>query len=718
MSKTSRWALGISVSLLTSVALPAGVVAADEEAPKEKREETVTVYGTSNPIPVFEYPGQVSVVTRDDIDLFMPTSPSEMLRDVPGVEFSGGPRRTGEMPAIRGFSSENVLILVDGARQSFISAHDGRFFLDPEILKSAEVVRGPSSALYGSGAVGGVMAFETVDAINLLQEGETYGGRVRAGFNSASDDVFGTLTLFGAKDGWDGLVSLGLRQSGDIKLGSGADLPADDEIETGLAKLGYQFTDALKGEVSWQKFKNSAFEPNNGQGTLGTGDAVLDRNVDKDIESEIFRLGLEFNPISKLLNTHFTAYQSNTNVDEFDATIPRTTIREIETSGFSLRNASVFDIGRNQLTFTIGGDYYQDEQKGVDTDTTTGVRGGVPNGKSEFTGLFAQLETEIEKPFGAPGSLIIIPGIRYDEFTSSSDLSTSESSDNKISSRFAIGYGPTDWFRVFANWSEAFRAPSINELYLDGVHFSVPHPILFNPAAGQMVFVSNNFVPNADLKPETSETVEVGFGVDFHDLFRKEDRLQAKISWYESEVEDLINIGVNFNYDATCFIGPGYFPCTAGTTYSDNVDSADLSGMEAELVYDADRLFANVSYSSIEGTDNLTGEDVGVLTPDRWAINLGVKVPEWNARFGGRIQIATDYTRKTSDGAGGFTVSEQRDGYTVLDLYSSWSPQFAESLRFDFGVDNVFDEDYDRVFEGVSEPGRAYKIAATWQFGM
>ena len=462
MSKTSRWALGISVSLLTSVALPAGVVAADEEAPKEKREETVTVYGTSNPIPVFEYPGQVSVVTRDDIDLFMPTSPSEMLRDIPGVEFSGGPRRTGEMPAIRGFSSENVLILVDGARQSFISAHDGRFFLDPEILKSAEVVRGPSSALYGSGAVGGVMAFETVDAIDLLREGETYGGRVRAGFNSASDDIFGTFTLFGAKDGWDGLVSLGLRQSGDIKLGSGADLPADDEIETGLAKLGYQFTDALKGEVSWQKFKNSAFEPNNGQGTLGTGDAVLDRNVDKDIESEIFRLGLEFNPISKLLNTHFTAYQSNTNVDEFDATIPRTTIREIETSGFSLRNASVFDIGRNQLTFTIGGDYYQDEQKGVDTDTTTGVRGGVPNGKSEFTGLFAQLETEIERPFGAPGSLIIIPGIRYDEFSSSSDLSTSESSDNKMSSRFAIGYGPTDWLRVFANWSEAFRAPSIN----------------------------------------------------------------------------------------------------------------------------------------------------------------------------------------------------------------------------------------------------------------
>ncbi len=718
MNKTSHRALGISASLLTSMALCAGIAAAEEEAPKEKREEAVTVYGTSNPLPVFDYPGQVSVVNRDDIDLFQPSTPSEMLRDVPGVEFSGGPRRTGEMPAIRGFSSENVLVLVDGARQSFISAHDGRFFLDPEILSSAEVVRGPSSALYGSGAVGGVMAFETADAADLLREGETFGGRVRAGFQSASEDTFGTLTLFGARDGWDGILSLGLRQAGDIELGSGGKLPADDDIETGLAKLGYQFTDALKGEVSWQKFKNSAFEPNNGQGTLGTGDDALDRNVDKDISSEIFRVGLEFNPVSKLLNTRLTAYQSTTSVDEFDATIPRTTVRDIETSGISLRNASVFDLGANQLIFTIGGDYYQDEQKGVDTDTTSGVRGGVPNGKSEFTGLFAQLETEIDKPFGAPGSLIIIPGIRYDDFTSSSDLSTEDSSDSKVSSRFAVGYGPTDWFRIFGNWSEAFRAPSINELYLDGVHFSVPHPVLFNPGAGQMVFVNNNFIANPNLKPETSETVEVGFGVDFHDLFRKDDRLQGKISWYESDVEDLINIGVSFTYDPTCFAGPSYFPCTAGTTISDNVDSAELSGTEAELVYDSSRIFANISYSSIEGTDQATGEDVGVLTPDRWAINLGVKVPEWNARFGGRVQIATDFTRKTSDGAGGLTVSEERDGYTVLDLYSSWSPQFAEGLRFDVGVDNVFDEDYSRVYEGVSEVGRSYKIAATWQFGM
>jgi hemoglobin/transferrin/lactoferrin receptor protein len=96
--------------------------------------EHVTVYGTSNALPVLEYPGQVSVVDKEEIDLFNPSSMSDLLRNVPGLEFSGGPRRTGETPSIRGRGGENVLILLDGARQSFISAHDGRVFIFAELF--------------------------------------------------------------------------------------------------------------------------------------------------------------------------------------------------------------------------------------------------------------------------------------------------------------------------------------------------------------------------------------------------------------------------------------------------------------------------------------------------------------------------------------------------------------------------------------------------------
>lgn len=705
-----------SALLVSALTVSTGASFANELA-EEKREDTITVYGTSNPIPVFEYPGQVSVIDREAIDTFAPSSPSDMLRDVPGVDFAGGPRRTGEAPSIRGLSGENVLILLDGARQSFISAHDGRFFLDPEIIGTAEVVRGPASALYGSGAVGGVLAFETVDAADLLRDGETWGARLRGGYQSVNEEGFGTLTAFGEHQGLDVLASFGLRQSSDISLGSGADLPSDDEIETGLVKFGYTFTDAFSADVSWQRFANSAIEPNNGQGTLGTGDELLDRDVDKDITSELWRTGLNFDPSSDLIDANLTVYQSTSSVDEFDPTTGRTTIREIETTGLSLRNAARFRLGDIAATFTLGGDWYEDEQTGTDTDSEGGERAGVPDGGSEFMGVFVQLEAEIDRPLGLPGSLTLIPSVRYDEFESQADLDADASQDDAISPRFAASYGPTPWFRIFGSYSEGFRAPSINELYLDGVHFSVPHPSLFDPAMGQFVFVSNNFVPNADLEPESSETIEFGAGVDFRDTLSDGDRLQGKISYYQSDVEDLINLTVDFAYDATCFAPPNYFPCTAGTTNSANVDSAELEGVEAEFAYDADRFYGRLTYASIDGTDNATGEDVGALTPDRLALDFGVKATEWNLRFGARLQIAGEFERRSLDAEGALVVAEERDGYTVMDLYTTWRPGFAEDLRFDIGVDNIFEEDYERVFAGVSEPGRNFKIAASYQFG-
>ncbi len=713
---TAKTALrsALFTSASCAIALAAQAQTASDGTDSPDADDTVTVYATTNPIPVFDYPGQVTVITREDVETFAPSSISDMLRDVPGVDFAGGPRRTGEAPSIRGLSGENVLILLDGARQSFISAHDGRFFLDPDLVATAEAVRGPASALYGSGAVGGVLAFETVDAADLLRPGETFGARFRAGYQSVNEETLATATAFGASGGFDGLASIGLRQSGDISLADGTDLRSDDDIQSLLLKGGYQFTEAFSADASWQRFQNTAIEPNNGQGVGTTGDPLLDRDVEKDIETDSYRVGLKFDPMSNLINTSFTAYSSTTGVDEFDESTSRSALREIKTSGASIRNASRFDTENSTTIFTIGADYYEDEQTGHDTDTANGTRGGVPNANTQFTGIFAQLETEFDT---AIGQFILIPGVRYDEFESSSESAPAGSSDDSVSPRFAASYGPNDWFRVFGSYSEGFRAPSVNELYLDGIHFSVPHPILFNPAMGQFVFVNNEFVPNPNLMPEKSETIEFGVGFNFEDLATPGDRLQAKVSAYNNKVDDLVNLAVNFNYDPTCFAAPAFFPCTAGTTNSANVDAAEFDGVEAELVYDSDSIYTRASYASIDGKIVGTGADPFSTTPDRLAVDFGVKLPAYRARIGSRVQVADEFDRYVSDGAGGLTLSERRPGYVALDLYASWRPAFNASLRIDVGVDNILDHRYDRVFEGVTEPGRNFKIAASWQIG-
>ena len=711
----------LRMTVLTSTAVAVALAAHAQNTSnedEEKREETVTIYGTSNPLPVFDYPGQVTVVDRAALDELAPSAISDALRDVPGLDFAGGPRRTGELPTLRGLSGQNVLILLDGARQSFTSAHDGRFFVDPELIGTAEVVRGPASALYGSGAVGGVLAFESVDADDLLADDEVWSARTRVGYQSVNEETLASITAYTRQGAFDGLASFGIRQSGDIELASGADLPSDDDIQTALVKGSYVVTDALTIEGSWQRFANTAIEPNNGQGVAGTGDGVLDQDVEKDISTDTFRLGVTYNPeANDWIDFGFNTYQTSSDVDEFDATVPRTTVRDIETTGFNLRNASRFAVGPADMTLTIGGDWYKDEQVGTDDQTTDGLRGGVPNGESEFTGVFAQLETVLETP---AGQFVIIPGLRYDEFESSSTIAPGQdNSDEAVSPRFAASFAPggANWLRLFGSYSEGFRAPSINELYLDGVHFQIPHPVLFNPAAGSFVFVPNNFIPNPDLVPEETETIEFGTGVDFENIFHPSDRFQAKVSYFETEADNLINLSVDVVPDATCFAAPFFQPCTFGTSESANVDQAELEGLEGELHYDSDRLFARASFSTIDGTNVLDGSDLGSLTPDRVALNLGLKLPELNARVGTRIQHASDFEQRVSDGAGGFTLQDDRDGYMVVDLYASWHPDMVDGLRFDVGVDNVFDEDYERVFAGVSEPGTNFKIAASWQFG-
>lgn len=705
----------------TLLSVLAGHCAKAQEANSQPEKDTVehaetdviTVYGTSNPMPAFAYPGQVSVVSREDIELFNPSAISDVLRDLPGVEFSGGPRRTGETPSLRGLGGDNVLILLDGARQSFISAHNGRFFIDPALLRSAEVVRGPASALYGSGAVGGVLAFESVDAADLLADGASSGIRLHTGYRGANNESVGSITAFTEQGGLDLLASFGLRNSGNISLGSGTSLPSDDDIQTALVKAGFAVTPVLRVEGSWQHFHNQAFEPNNGQGLSMPGNTVLTRNVNKDITSDTYRFSAAFNPVQNdWIDSRITLYKTDSSVDEFDPTLPRTTLRDIDTKGVSVRNASRFQAGGVQSVLTLGGDWYRDKQVGSDDNAADGTRDGVPDGTQKFYGLFAQLEAAIGRPLGLPGDLLIIPGVRFDKFKSAASGVHDNNNDDAFSPRFAASYGPNSWFRVFGSYAEGFRAPSINELFLDGVHFSIPHPVLFNPAQGSFVFINNNFTPNPDLMPEVTSTIELGAGVNIKAVLGTNDHFQAKGSWYNSDVDDLINLSVGFGFDPACFTPP-FFPCSAGTTTSANVASARITGFEAEALYESSRLRAWASYSSIDGQNKANGADLGILTPDRLNFDLRWKLPDWRASIGTRIQIANDFTRK--DAAG--TIVEARNGYTVVDIYASWKPGFFKGIRLDAGVDNIFDKNYERVFAGVSEPGFDPRLSISWQSG-
>ena len=689
----------------STIALMAAAGAVAQEAgPGDDDIEIIHVETTRTQIPAFDYPGLTSVIDSETLDLIDPVTLDELLRTIPGMEVGGGPRRTGQTLSLRGLGRENVVILLDGARQNFNSAHDGVVFIDPALLSQVEAVRGPASALYGSGAAGGVVAFRTADPDDLLSAGQTLGGRVTAGYRSVDEMYSASLSAYARSEaGLDGLGSLNRRSSGDIALGSGADLPAEDDSLSGLFKLGLDAAPGVRLEAAWQFLNGEASEPNNGQGNAGVG--ALNPLVDKDIDTDTFQLTGEFAPAGLgWMDLDVTLYQSTSNVFERETVSGRTVDRDLESTGVRADQRFDFALGAFDAGLTIGGEYYSDEQSGFDSAAPGNVRGGVPDASTDFTAGFVQLELTGAAPFGLPGEIVLLPGVRFDDFESESAIAGSNA-DSATSGRFGVSYGPTDQVILFANWAEAFRAPSVNEVYLDGTHFSLPHPVL-----GPPVFITNEFIANPDLRPETTETIEVGIGLAFDGVAAPGDRLELKGSYYETDAEDLISLFVDFAFDPTCFAPPAFLPCSAGVTNSANVGSATLSGYELQASYDNGGLSIEASLSENDGTDDATGEPVGQLSPRRLFIDTRYQFESAPVLAGVRAELASAFDNVTDP-------AQIRDGYTVVDLYARWRPFEDRGFTLTGGVDNVFDEDYSRVFAGASEAGRSIRVGFSWSGG-
>ncbi len=694
-------------SALAAVALAAspataqqGAAVAASSAPASEASDVIVVTATRTQLSNFDYPGLTSAIELEALTQERPADLAELLQDIPGLQVAGGPRRTGQTLNLRGFGRESVTLLVDGARRNFNSAHDGVLFLDPALLRRVETVRGAASALYGSGAAGGVLAFETVEAEDLLGEDETFGARLSAGYRSVNEEARGSAAVFGEGETVEGIAAISLRSSGDIELGSGDALPADDEIVSGLATVEFDLTDAVELEFGWNTFRNDAVEPNNGQGASGV--SSLNPLVDKEVKSDSYRATLEFEPDTDLIDLQITAYHNVGEVDETDPSIGRFIERDLTTDGVRLENRAEFSLGGAEAALVTGAEWYEDEQVGFDSTAPGNVRGGVPTGTTEFTAAYAQLETVIDA--GGLGEIVLLPGVRFDEFETTSDVAASNA-DDAVSARFAASWAPNETFRLFASWGEAFRAPSLNELYLSGPHFSLPHPVLGPPR-----FITNDFIPNPNLKPEESETIEVGAAFRTGGVFATGDSLEIKGAVFQTEATDLINLEVDFAFDPTCFAPPFFLPCSAGTAFSENLASAELEGFEIAAAYTNGPLRLSGALYEVDGEDQTTGEPLGALQPLTGHINASYAFEGAGVDLGARLAFAGEFD-KTDDPA------EEREGYAVLDLYTGWRPFEDRRVRVDLGVDNVFNEDYERVFAGVSEPGRTFRIDLTWTGG-
>ncbi|MFN3834482.1 MAG: TonB-dependent receptor plug domain-containing protein, partial [Glycocaulis sp.] len=119
----SRAALMASAAAVLAVASSQALAndAAEADAQTREASEVIIVTATRTRLPNFDYPGLASVIDLEWLEADRPSDLADTLREIPGLEVAGGPRRTGQTLSLRGFGRENIALLIDGARQNFSS---------------------------------------------------------------------------------------------------------------------------------------------------------------------------------------------------------------------------------------------------------------------------------------------------------------------------------------------------------------------------------------------------------------------------------------------------------------------------------------------------------------------------------------------------------------------------------------------------------------------
>lgn len=424
--------------------------------------DAMTVLATRTENSAIDTPGAVTVVGREDIQKRQPGSVVELLRDIPGASFSGGPRSTAVRPTIRGLGGERVVVRLDNARQNFNADHKGRIFIEPEFLRQVDVLRGPGSALFGSGALGGVINMTTVDAIDFLKPGQMTGGRVSGGYSSASDKKRGTLIAYARPmESLDFLVGGSAHTQADLRHGNDTHLPYSAERNrSALFKIGVNPGAFHRVALSALRFDGDEKTGENAEKLVDSRNAAVDRSTRQNTYTLSWRYK---NPADTLFDVQATLYRNQADIDERPRQTVRHDTRKQTVNGVDLANTSRFSFGdsaHNRLTYGI--EYMEEKQEGRRDGSPT--PGYYPNATMKTTGVFVQDEITLFTGW------TLTAGVRHDRF----DLSPSDRTgrdDSSTSPKAALSWRVTPWFMPYASYAEAFRAPNLSGMYNQGVHF-------------------------------------------------------------------------------------------------------------------------------------------------------------------------------------------------------------------------------------------------------
>lgn len=592
-----------------------------------------------------------SVFTRADIERLQPADVPALLQRVPGLHIArnGGP---GSLTGVflRGTTSAQTLVLVDGQRISGSSSGIASLeLLNIAHIERIEVVRGGRSAIYGSDAIGGVIQIFT-----------------RRGTGEA---------------GWQPRLSAGIGSHGRIErsLGvSGGD--ANTRLDLGLSldeTEGFERT-TLDGSQD-SAYRNKAasislshrFNERVQAGIIGlrqSGDTEYDYSLSPAaFAQDEFELSSASTFVEAQLNSLWTSRFELGHTED-----RRTTEDPYGGSTFNTYRDQANWINTLELnsaqTLVLGADWYQDRLNSSNEFNRNSRINRAVFAQHLFSG--EQFSTEI--------------GMRHDR-------NQQFGSENTWNAAGTWHLNPQN--DLILSYSQAFRAPTFNDLYYPDSCFMGSCTIYANP----------------DLKPETAQSYEL----QWRSQLTPSTRLETAV--YRTEIRDAIvtNNALDGNQAGN-----------SDPFRPENIDKARINGFETSLQQDLYGWLASASYSLIDARNVSGGGNDGNRLARRPKNSLSLDLDRSFDAF----SVGAGWT-VNSHSYDDLNNNNRIPGYGVLGLRGSW--QANEELRFNLALDNLLDRDYYQArgsafdadtFAPVSfryrEGGRTAMLSAVWTPGL
>jgi len=660
----------LSLSLLT-LALFGGFAHAADTTAQTSELQPVTVKGANL---------STHRVTTQKIAESTDTDLKGLLFNEPSIGFGGG-NGTSQWVNIRGLGQDQIDFKVDDSYSDTSTFHhQGRFLLDPELVKVVAVQKGSGSASAGIGASSGAIVAETIDPSDLLRPDQNFGFKINAGVSGNKGWNRG-LSLYGRAAGFDALVAGNWITEENYKAGKGYvnggvsggnRVPYSALGQRGLlAKIGYSINEDSRIELSRSQ------EQTHGTRTLREEFDDFARNPASyrtytqdrtNLEYKGANLGFVSNIKANVFHLKTAREDAGDGADQNKAT------------GANLNlDSRIFD--RHTLKYGIN---YR-TQKNHPARTTQAAK----ESKTDY-GVYLEGIWDFHP-------VTLTTGLRYDHFKVNTTGHTS-ASDGNINPSLGLIYDVTDSLSLKASHSYATRSPRLYE---------------------SMLAPSRNIVTAPNLKAERSRTTEIGFN------YRPIQDLSLTGSYFWQKINNV--------HDFACLSGScagGRSTYTSGITQSTNNGYIKNKGYEFGANYRWRGLTARMGVAYSDPKHHYLFESYDINTKAHavgrtWTAGLAYHFDNPNLEIGWRGRFVQSRIGKPSRGATASEgTTEKRAGYGVNDIYANWKPTGKDDLNINFAVNNIGNKYYyshsqrssSRSGNSLPEVGRDFRLAVNYKF--